>query len=293
MNNSGSISTLVVGLMMFVGCTGGDGTEQLSEGESWSLRRQQMHQLVSNADTAIYSKILHYKLEDSTNHYTQKDITKIVFSYPHIDTCLYPAAKDSINNRIKNLLLQDAVGEQTLGSIEERMLAFFDEYKEHREEMEDFGLPASNWMLGVTIDVLLNTSSFMTLRIHKLEFTGGAHANSWTSYLNFDMTTGNVLKLEDLFFENYEPTLLMIAERAFKQEVNLEIDTNLMDTDYEFSTGNFMLPTNFSIGQESLSFHYNPYDLGPFALGTISFEVSYQEILDLIDTTVLAVQPVD
>lgn len=250
------------------------------------------HQLSLQRDTAIFSIKTVYQLEKKAKNHTQKDITKIVFSYPVIDSFSNPIVKDSINSIISNLLLQDVTGQVVYDGVDKRMVEFLEEYQSHKKEMKEFGLPSSYWVFEMTIDILLNTSHFMTLRVHQLEFTGGAHANSWTNYLNLDLNIGRLITLDQLFVQGYENTLLEIGETVFKSANNVKQDTSLSDTNYEFEAGGFMLPSNFSIGQDGLHFYYNPYDLGPFALGEVSFKIPYQALLSIIDTSMLPLDPI-
>jgi hypothetical protein len=258
--------------------------------EDLSIKEAVPHQIIVGGDTVCYTIQLAYKLDGKSEDYTQNDLTKIVFTYPWVDSFSQMNIKDSINTIVQNLLLQDVVGELQYENLETRMLEFLEEYKEHKKEMLEFQLPSGNWAFEMKIDILLNRPSLLSLRVHQLEFTGGAHANSWTNYLTIDLGTGKVLNLKELFVEDFEPALLAISEAAFKRTMNLDLDTNLVDTQYEFSTGAFMLPPNFSVGAEGLHFYYNPYDLGAFALGAISFEIPYQEILSIIDTNVLLLE---
>lgn len=292
----GAIGTILLSITMFVACT--DATTDMNGSaeevvENPPIKDTLPYQIIVGADTVHYTIQLAYKLDKKAKDHTQDDITKIVFTYPRVDSFSQVGIKDSINTIVQNLLLQDVVGELRHENIEARMLEFLEEYKEHQKEMLAFQLPSGNWVFEMTIDVLLNRPSLLSLRVHQLEFTGGAHANTWTNYLTIDLSTGKVLNLKELFVENFEPQLLLISEAAFKRTLNLDLDTNLVETQYEFSTGDFMLPPNFSVGARGLHFYYNPYDLGPFALGTISFEIPYQEILSIIDTNVLLLEPLE
>lgn len=296
MNQWGSIGTILLCITLFAACR--DTTTVHTErtprtAETLVTNDSVPHQIMVGPDTLHYSIQLAYKLEEKAKDYTQNDITKIVFTYPQVDSFSATVIMDSVNTLVQDLLLQDMMGEVRYENLEERMTQFLQEYKEHKQEMIEFQLPSSNWVFEMKIDVLLNRPSLVSLRINKLEFTGGAHANSWTNYLTVDLTTGKVVDLKELFIDDFESQLLTISEAAFKRTVNLDADTNLVETHYEFSTGEFMLPPNFSVGTDGLHFYYNPYDLGPFALGAISFEIPYQEILSIIDTSILPLEPIE
>jgi hypothetical protein len=294
MSQWGFIGTILLSITMLVACTEvkpSNIDEQIEIKENLLVKDTLPRQIIVGEDTVNYTIQLAYQLDGTTEDHTQNDITKIVFTFPKVDSFSKVGIKDSINRIVQKLLLQDVVGEVRYENVEGRMMEFMEEYKEHKTEMLEFGLPSINWAFEMNIDVLLNSPSLLSLRVDQLEFTGGAHANSLTNYLTIDLKTGKVLNLEELFINDFEQELLSISESTFKRTVNLDLDTNLVDTHYEFSEGTFMLPPNFSVGPKGLHFHYNPYDLGAFALGAISFEIPYLEILPIIDTNVLFLEP--
>ncbi|MBL4650051.1 MAG: DUF3298 and DUF4163 domain-containing protein [Aureispira sp.] len=294
MGQWGFIGTIILSITMLVACTETiDTGDQIEVKENVSTKDTLPRQIVAGVDTVYYTIQLVYKLDGKSKDYTQNDLTKIVFTFPQVDSFSQTNIKDSINHIVQNLLLQNVVGELRYENVEGRMLEFLEEYKEHKTEMLEFQLPSMNWVFEMDIDVLLNRPSLLSLRVNQLEFTGGAHANSWTNYLTIDLETGKTLSLENLFVADFEEELLTISEAAFKRTVNLALDTNLVETHYEFSSGEFMLPPHFSVGVEGLHFYYNPYDLGPFALGAISFDIPYREILSIIDTNVLLLEPME
>lgn len=278
---------------MFVACTN-ETTVELPEAslKKTAIQDSLPYQIQEGGDTLHYSMHSTYKMENGGRDYTQADLTKILFTYPLVDSFSINPIKDSVNRIIRDLLLQDVMGDVFYENVEDRMSSFLDEYKEHKKEMLEFQLPSSNWVFEMQMDVLLNRPSLISFRVHKLEFTGGAHANTWTSYVTVDLRTGEALDLQALFVDDFKEKLLEISENAFKRTVNLDLDTNLIETHYEFSAGEFMLPPNFSVGTQGLYFYYNPYDLGPFALGAISFEIPYKEILSIVDTNVLLLEPI-
>jgi hypothetical protein len=293
MSQWGFIGTIFLSMTMLVACTETTADDQIEIKDNVSAKDTLPWQIIVGADTVHYTIQLGYKLDGKAKDYTQNDITKIVFTFPQVDSFSQTNVKDSINTIVQNSLLQNVIGELSYENVEGRMVEFIAEYKEHKNEMLEFQLPSTNWVFEMDITILLNRPSLLSLRVNQLEFTGGAHANSWTNYLTIDLETGKVLQLKELFVENFEQQLLTISEAAFKRTVNLDLDTNLIETHYEFSSGEFMLPPHFSVGSEGLHFYYNPYDLGPFALGAISFEIPYREILSIIDTNVLLLEPME
>jgi len=288
------ISSIVFCLTMFIACVSNEPVPEVEEKDTLLPQTSLLQQIAINEDTAIYSTHLNFQLEDNSQDYKKEDITKIILNYPFIDSFPDVSVKDSVNKIIQDILLQDITGEVAHVDVKERMQEFITDYKVHKKEMKEFNLPvASSWFFELTIGVLLNSPGLMSMRVHKLEFTGGAHANPWTTYLNLDLKSGRQLILDDLFVGDYESELLMVAESQFKEATNLNQDSSLAETSFEFSSGDFMLPQNFSIGKRGISFHYNPYDLGPFALGAISFEIPYDNLTSMLNKDLLKLEAVE
>ena len=284
---------LIGGLTLVMACMN-DGQQGVLGNDSSSEHIDSIdYELVMGIDTPIYSIHKHIKLGDGSTDYSKQDVTKVSITYPKIDSFSKESVKTTINRIIRTTLLKNVADEVAFESIEQRLDEFIQDYEEHKTDMKEFGLPvSSSWFFELTVEVLLNSPDIMALRIHQLEFTGGAHANPSTSYLNLDLKSGAVLKLSDVLHGNYEAELLAIAELQFKKSANLDADTNLMETHYEFNEGHFVLPNNFCVGRKGIHFYYNPYDLGPFALGFIAFEIPYQQLKKLINPAVLKIQPI-
>lgn len=249
------------------------------------------YQLRTGGDTLPYTLYKKVDYEDNPDEYSQSDSTIISFRYPLLHSSAPVAVRDSINAHIKAILLQETTQYAT---VEERLEGFLTEFRLHKQDMQDFGLPSSNWAFDMQLSVLTNTPTVFALRIDQLEFTGGAHANSWTSYKNYHAQSGEELQLEDLFYENSQEAWMPLARSAFWKAWQTQQDSSLQKSTVERDTADFTLPPNFSIGLEALHFYYNPYELDAYALTALSFSLPYTELLPFVDTTVLPLdaQPV-
>ena len=251
------------------------------------------------SDTEIIEKTPNYtlRLSKDSARYSRQEISrqateeadhlaesaaKISFSYPHIDSVLNRAVKDSINQFIQDMLLADEAGEIAYNSVENRLDDFIKQFRTAEEEMRKELVLVSKWQYEVTIDIITNSAKVLAIRYYEMSYMGGVHPNTLTLYLNFDMKTGQILHLEDILIENYQKPLLQAGEKAFKKAMGIAPETPIHKTQYEFKNGNFFLPRNFAITRTGLFFCYNPYDIGPYALGTLEFEIPFGEILGIL-----------
>ncbi len=240
------------------------------------------YQLKTGVDTLVYT--LYYKAayEHNPDEYSQSDSTTIQFWYPLIDSSAPEAVRTRINAQIQAILLQ----ETPYQTVEERLEGFIAEFKVHKKDMQEFNLPSSNWAFDMRLSVLTNTPTVLALRVDQLEFTGGAHANSWTRYRNYHAQSGQELLLKDIFWERTQDAWLPLARAAYWQTWQAQ-DSSQRAASNERDTSDFVLPRNFSIGTDGLHFYYDPYDAEAYALTALSFSLSYDALLPYVDTTVL------
>lgn len=102
------------------------------------------------------------------------------------------------------------------------------------------------------------------------DFTGGAHNNSVTHAFVFDTRDGSRLTLDDLFVPDFDAALTEIIARHIPESLSEEDVEALFDPAVQ-PTGNYILTS------DSITFIYNPYEIGPWSIGTPSISVPIKE----------------
>ncbi|MBO4916974.1 MAG: DUF3298 domain-containing protein [Bacteroidales bacterium] len=102
------------------------------------------------------------------------------------------------------------------------------------------------------------------------DFTGGAHSNSVTHAFVFDTRDGSRLTLDDLFVPDFDAPLTEIIARHIPESLSEEDIEALFDPAVQ-PTGNYILTS------DSITFIYNPYEIGPWSIGTPSISVPLKE----------------
>ncbi len=238
-------------------------------------------------DTLSYRQIKLVESENKKAVNSSGELTRIILQYPIVDSIENPTLSDSIKLIINELLLADEAGNIAYKTTEERLFDFLQSYQKAVQEMKKDLVPISKWEYKVAIEVLTNTNRIVSLRYSEYSFMGGAHPNTLRLFFNFETKTGRLLSLEDIFTANYQPLLLGAGEAYFRRSVGLNSDTPLNTTAYEFPNARFALPRNFAITATGLLFCYNPYDIGPYALGLIEFEIPFDAILPILKKELL------
>jgi hypothetical protein len=157
--------------------------------------------------------------------------------------------------------------------------ALFAEYDGFKKESPGY---AQSWMLERVIKAEVVSSKIVTLAMTEYSYTGGAHPNSFESYQNLDIKTGQALGLDDLLKPDYQQPLNDTAEKIFREQEGLSFDENLEEAGFFFEEAKFKLNENFRITADGLVFLFNPYEAAPYVRGPIELKVPYSRIQDWI-----------
>lgn len=107
-------------------------------------------------------------------------------------------------------------------------------------------------------------------------YYGAAHGFGYSRYFHFNDITGKEIGLEQLS-DSFELTLLTnFTLRKLQQEMNHEWDDSI--------SNDFFLTENFLLTNEGISFYYDAYEIGPYAMGYPEISLSWLEIEDCLST---------
>lgn len=124
-------------------------------------------------------------------------------------------------------------------------------------------------------DSLLNYENRMYV------YSGGAHGMSRTSNYIFDLKTGEIITEADIFGDNTDEALhnMLVMEAA-----KLRNDS-ILPADTEFFGDDLIVPNgNVELGENGLSYVFNPYEIAPYVYGTISIPLDSRQVLPLLNT---------
>ena len=132
--------------------------------------------------------------------------------------------------------------------------------------------------LTKSVEVLRDTAPVISLKCYEWGFSGGAHGWSSLSYLNFDLVTGEPVKLSAILKEGALPRLTSIAEGYFRKVRENPPAGSLSDAGFTFPGNQFKLNDNFGLSETSLFFTFNDYEIGPHTMGSTTIEIPLDEI---------------
>lgn len=158
-------------------------------------------------------------------------------------------------------------------SIEPAAESFLNAHSEFLGENE--GEVMGLWTAESNYAIRLNDGQHLTAQLESYVYAGGAHGMPHAQVATFDARTGKILDWDDLVTD--KNALRALAEKAFRTE-----RAEAFNEGFEFDeTFVFDLPINFGLTETGLLFHYNAYEVGPYALGSTEFVIPFSELGNL------------
>ena len=120
--------------------------------------------------------------------------------------------------------------------------------------------------------IYYNGNNLLSVLNLDFENTGGAHPNSYWSSETFDVETGKMLTLSDIFGVSKEEVLEKVYEIVINQieqaksKDNYGEDVYYFD-EYEENAKNYYSENDFVLGPKGIIFYYQLYTLAPYAAG--------------------------
>lgn len=121
-----------------------------------------------------------------------------------------------------------------------------------------------------------NMNGIVVYRNAYYEYSGGAHGMSGSWHLNYDLNQNKLLALQDLFKPNTNKQLLILIKNKIKRVYQTN---NLQSVDFDA----IFIPDNFQVTYGGIIFHYNTYDIGPYALGSPEIFIPFRDLRPLLN----------
>lgn len=208
------------------------------------------------------------------------------FRYPLFPGDAFSALSDSLRTDVMSMAAAEGDPDLRARSLEEAAKNFtadYDEFVKSQGESLQFG---QTWSLEVKTNVLRQSPKWVSVAHDLFVYSGGAHPNHATRYVNYARATGHRLTLAELFQPDFEKTLTGIAERRFRQNEGLNPGSPLTEG-YFFENGKFRLNDNFILTDTGLKFLYNPYEIKPYAAGETELAIPFTELEGILKKEML------
>lgn len=133
----------------------------------------------------------------------------------------------------------------------------------------------------ITTDVNSGHNGASVYHINLDYYEGGAHSINQHLTMNFAKDTGRQLSLSDVFAPGYEHKLNEVLLKALLEKTASKNLSELHDKGYLYSMD--MFPSeNFILGDDTITFIYNPYEIAPYAAGFTELTIAYSALDDIL-----------
>ncbi|MCR4613154.1 MAG: RsiV family protein [Bacteroidaceae bacterium] len=115
-------------------------------------------------------------------------------------------------------------------------------------------------------------------------YEGGAHPVTQTRTLSFSIENGCVIRPSDVFREGTEDMLIERLTNSLMEQYDVESVDELHEMGI-LDLSDMYISDDMLLESDGIVFHYDPYELAPYALGSIEIRLSYTEVEDLLRST--------
>ncbi len=144
---------------------------------------------------------------------------------------------------------------------------------------------SSNWEVYDEISILFQKNGLTGFVSSGYEYTGGVHGLYGSVNYTYDSQSEKLMSLEDIFLLNFESILETAINEQLRADMNLAPDAPLSDEGFFVEV---VTPTpNFMLSETGITFHYNVYEIAPYAAGSIDIMVPYSVIENIINNDII------
>lgn len=194
--------------------------------------------------------------------------------------------------RYNYLTIVNAARSEALQAIEEANMGYFFDLENFsgspaeayraalcqlRTELDIASDDGNNWDATIRVEAQGRiVDSLLVYCISRSSYTGGAHGLQRTDCHNYSLRGGYELTLSDLFVPQQQKALAALIRNKLYDMYGVTGDEGL--TEQGFFPEYIDVTENFRVTPEGISFLYNPYDIGCYALGYVEVAISDEEL---------------
>jgi len=165
-------------------------------------------------------------------------------------------------------------------SIADAIADFNLQYKKLKEAYPENIVP---WEAKVKGEVSYENERFVSILFDSYVFTGGAHGYGSTSFLNFDLQTGEELSEGDFF--NNPKEFTAFVETIFREQNDLKPEDNINSTGFMFEDDKFHLPASIGFDNQGVILIYNPYEIAAYSDGQTTIQIPMDQAKAYINSS--------
>lgn len=136
----------------------------------------------------------------------------------------------------------------------------------------------------VSVKAVNVNSRYAVFEIYHYMYGGGAHPIYSSSFVNFDVKQGKVLTFDDIIMSDKKDDLVAAIKDSLRGRYDADSDEQLQETSgiNLDAIGYALESPNFYFNDYGIVFYFNPYEIGPWAIGAVEVPVSAYAIGGII-----------
>ena len=191
--------------------------------------------------------------------------------------------REKINATIEKILASNFISGEPSDvpntDLKKMTQTFITDYEEYMSKEENRGF-ITPYAYEMGVEIFYESPKLICFSFSSYSNTGGVHPNYFTQMINFNKITGEQIKADQIIKDRQK--LSPILEQKAKVKYKIASDQNLKDIGLYYEGDKFPVNDNIGILKDSIILEYNPYEVGPYVLGGITFKIAKSEIQDLM-----------
>ena len=139
-----------------------------------------------------------------------------------------------------------------------------------------------NFFYDITADVESGWNGYINYIVTQEVYEGGAHPNSYKSTIIFNPIDGNRVTLDDILKPGYKEALTTLLTAKLFEQNNVRSIQEAQDAGFFIYEPGVPIPSNYTFGNNGITFIYNTYEIASYASGEINLTLTYNELKDLL-----------
>jgi len=253
----------------------------------FSCQRSHVGTIPTLTDSIVIDKTSH--LFDDTN----KPACNIHVNFTYLKDNSDPSLRDSVNailisqtfsNSYASLKPNEAADKYVENYILRYHKDLESDYEEQEREADKEILTEwYSYYESVETEVLGYSPYLLTYTMHYEDYTGGVHGSYATHFCNIDLRHLHMLTLSDIFIDDFEESVTDLLWQQLIKDVNAKNREEAEEMGFGI-LGELAPTENFCLTPEGIEFHYNIYEIAPYAMGATTITIPYKQLRPWLNT---------
>lgn len=197
---------------------------------------------------------------------------------------------DERAKRINHYICCASLGCEPDNTIEDNINSYIEQckadyYSNHSHYLNEKGINHSaawlNYSYRINGKIIESRKGTICCEVDIITYQGGAHGTEDKVYITLDSASGYTFGLDDIFAEETTHTLVERLTTSLARQLGVgtleEIHSKGYLTDIDLWP-----TTNIHLTDDSIYFHYCSYEIAPYALGSTTIALGYDQVKDIM-----------